>query len=194
MSLILIKEDGTGLANANSYATAADGDAYHDAHLYANTWVTQTLANKEKALVFATRVIDSNYRFHGFRTTTTQALQWPRSSCPDPDNAPDATGVAVFDPAQIPTALINATCEMARALLAVDRTGAPPGEGLDTSQVSASSSNNDGTTSSSASNSSMTRYSKVDIRPTISQATQAFLSKLGDLKGQASGAVQLLRV
>ena len=38
MSLTLIKEDGSGLANANSYASAADGDAYHDGHFYASTW------------------------------------------------------------------------------------------------------------------------------------------------------------
>lgn len=194
MALVLVKEDGTGLANANSYASAADGDAYHDGHLYATSWTSSTTANKEKALVFATRVIDSQYRFHGYRATTVQALQWPRSGCPDPDAAPDSPGVASLASNQIPTALINATCEMARALLATDRTGAALGEGIDTIQTSASSSNNDGTTSSSVSNSSMTRYSKVDTRPTISQAAQAFLAKLGDLRGKSSGAVPLLRV
>lgn len=194
MSLILIKEDGTGLPNANSYANAADADAYHDGHLYATSWTSATSANKEKALVFATRVIDSQYRFHGYRATTTQALQWPRTNCPDSDTAPDSTGTAYFSSDQIPTRLLNATCEMARALLSTDRTGAPIGEGIDTIQTSASSSNHDGTTSSSVSNSSMTRYSKVDTRPTISQAAQAFLSKLGDLPGKASGPVPLLRV
>lgn len=192
--MILIKEDGSAPANANSYATAADGDAYHDGHLYATSWTSAATANKEKALVFATRVIDSQYRFHGYRATTTQALQWPRSNCPDPDTAPDSTGSAFFSSDQIPTPLINATCEMARALLSTDRTGTPIGEGIDTTQTSASSSNKDGTTSNSVSNSSMTRYSKADTRPTISQATQAFLSKLGDLPGKANGPVPLLRV
>jgi len=193
MALVLVKEDGTGLANANSYASAADGDAYHDGHLYATVWTGATTANKEKALVFATRVIDAQYRFNGGRATTTQALQWPRSDCPDPDAAPDATGVGLFASDKLPTALVNATCEMARALLATDRTGAPPGEGIDTTQSSASSSTG-GTPSSSVSNSSTTRYSKVDTRPTISQAAQAFLSKLGNLPGRGSGAVRLVRV
>lgn len=192
--MILIKEDGTGLANANSYANAADGDAYHDGHLYASGWTSASLANKEKALVFATRVIDSQYRFHGFRTTATQALQWPRTRCPDRDTAPDSTGVAYFASDHLPTSLTNATCEMARALLASDRTGSPAGEGIDAIQTSASSSSKDGTTSSSVSNSSMTRYSKVDTRPTISQAAQAFLQKLGSLPGRASGIVPLTRV
>jgi hypothetical protein len=35
MSLILVKETGLVVANANSYASAADGDAYHEGHLYA---------------------------------------------------------------------------------------------------------------------------------------------------------------
>lgn len=186
MALVLVKEDGTGLANANSYASAADGDAYHDGHLYATVWTAATTPNKEKALVFASRVIDSQYRFNGVRATMTQALQWPRSDCPDPDAAADATGVGLFASDQIPTALVNATCELARALLVTDRTGAPPGEGIDTTQAAS----NDGTTSSSA----MTRYSKVDVRPTISQAAQAFLSKLGSLPGRGSGAVRLVRV
>ena len=41
MSLTLIKEDGTGKADANSYASVADGDAYHDGHLYATAWTAR---------------------------------------------------------------------------------------------------------------------------------------------------------
>ena len=36
MALTLVKEDGTGKADANSYADVADGDSYHDGHLYAS--------------------------------------------------------------------------------------------------------------------------------------------------------------
>ena len=39
MALTLIKETGAGLANANSYANVADGDAYHEGHLYASAWI-----------------------------------------------------------------------------------------------------------------------------------------------------------
>ena len=85
MALVLIKEDGTGLANANAYANAADGDAYHDAHLYASAWTGATTANKEKALVMATRLIDAQFQFNGFKRLSTQALQWPRRECRDPD-------------------------------------------------------------------------------------------------------------
>ena len=42
MSIALVKEDGTGLVNANSYASAADCDAYHAGHLYATAWTGAT--------------------------------------------------------------------------------------------------------------------------------------------------------
>src|SRR5687767_14468449 len=85
MALVLIKEDGTGKVDANSYATAAEGDAYHEGHLYATVWTTATLATKEAALVMATRLIDSQYFFGGGKANDGQALQWPREGCPDLD-------------------------------------------------------------------------------------------------------------
>src|SRR6185369_3915867 len=85
MALTLIKEDGTGKVDANSYANAADGDAYFDGHLYATAWTAASSGNKEKALVFATRLIDAEYQFNGYRASNSQALQWPRERCPDPD-------------------------------------------------------------------------------------------------------------
>jgi hypothetical protein len=83
MALTLVKEDGTGLANANSYASVADGDSYFEAHLYASVWTAATSGTKAAALVMATRLVDSQFQFHGFRANETQALQWPRERCPD---------------------------------------------------------------------------------------------------------------
>ena len=85
MALTLIKEDGTGRTDANSYATVAEGDAYFDAHLYPSAWTAATATTKAAALVMATRLVDSQYQFNGFRAHDTQALQWPRERCPDPD-------------------------------------------------------------------------------------------------------------
>src|SRR5258708_19869675 len=85
MALTLIKEDGTGVANANSYVDANDGDAYHEGHLYVSAWTAATTANKEAALVFATRLIDAEFQFNCWRSNDEQALQWPRDHCPDPD-------------------------------------------------------------------------------------------------------------
>src|SRR4051794_6221654 len=124
MALVLIKEDGTGLANANSYASVADGDAYHEAHLYATAWTVSSTGNKEVALAMATRLIDEEFQFNGYRVSSSQALQWPRSMCPDPD-APES---AVMLPLlvlsgpymasdKVPVRVVQATCEMARELL-----------------------------------------------------------------------------
>src|SRR6185436_4684705 len=110
MALVLIKEDGTGKVDANSYATAADGDAYYDGHLYASTWTAASTGNKEKALVVATRLIDSQCQFNGVRTKTEQALQWPREDCRDPDAGDDVDGLVEND--VVPKGIIDATCEM----------------------------------------------------------------------------------
>ena len=70
MALTLIKEDGTGLANANSYADATDGNAYHEGHLYATAWNAATTGQKEAALVMATRLLDGEFQFFGFTSTS----------------------------------------------------------------------------------------------------------------------------
>jgi hypothetical protein len=171
MALVIIKEDGSGKVDANSYASAADGDAYHDGHLYATAWTAASAGNKEAALVMATRLIDSQIRFAGFKANDAQALQWPRRSCPDPDlDAVVATNL-------VPREIIDATCEMARELLILDRTAAPPGEGLKYQNVG----------------STQTGYSKTDVRPIISHVAQAMLAKFGAVVNGQSGSVPLLR-
>ena len=137
MSLVLVKETGLGLSTANSYATAADGDSYHEGHAYPSGWTSKTTAQKEAALVMATRVIDAYVQFGGRKTTDGQALQWPRCGCPNPD-APGGGLVLRFlgsvsarcwDSTVIPPMLVAATCEQARCLLGNDLTGPPEGEG-----------------------------------------------------------------
>ena len=183
MALTLIKEDGTGRSDANAYANAADGDAYHDGHLYATAWTAATTASKEAALVFATRLIDSQFQFGGSRANETQALQWPRVNCPDPDKA--ATRVLVklwltdsfVSASVVPKAVRDATCEMARELLLADRTAAPAGEGLKYQNVGPN----------------QTGYDKADTRPVISHVAQAMLAKFGALIKSKSGTVALVR-
>jgi hypothetical protein len=196
MALVLIKEDGTGRADANSYATAADCDGYHDGHLYAAAWTGATQARKEAALVMASRLIDSQFQFNGFRAHNGQALQWPREKCPDPDEGLLSVSVLGWandnfvEPDLVPSAVVQATCEMARELLIADRTAAPEGEGIDTVQTAHSVKDAAGTRSDSSS----TKYSKGDLRPIISAVAQAMLSKFGALVDGGSGAVRLLRV
>jgi len=171
MAVTLIKEEGTGLSDANAYASAADGDAYHDGHLYASAWTAATTANKEKALVMASRLIDGQFQFDGSRVKETQALQWPREGCHDPDAASAVARNVV------PKSVVEATCEMARELLIADRTASPAGEGLKYQNV--------GTT--------QTGYDKSDTRPVISRVAQAMLARYGTLLNRKGGVVRLVR-
>jgi hypothetical protein len=65
VAVTLIKEDGTGKVDANSYAYVAECDAYHEGHLYATAWAGATADQKAASLVMATRLIDSCYQFSG---------------------------------------------------------------------------------------------------------------------------------
>ena len=195
MALTLIKEDGTGRTDANSYATAAEADSYFEAHLYASAWTAATAATKAAALVMATRLVDSQYQFYGYRAHDAQALQWPRERCPDPDrNLVTSTTLSPvltnFVPStQVPQPVAAAVCEMARELLIVDRTAAPAGEGVESTATATHTK----TSSSDTSNSATTKYSKSDTRPIISRVAQAMLSKYGALIVGGSGSFQLVR-
>lgn len=182
--MILVKEDGTGKPDANTYALVADADVFHEGHLYATAWTGASTANKEKALVLATRFIDASYQFNGAKTKTTQALQWPREGAIDPDRLAFARTIlstvigSYFESDQIPRALVEATCEMAREVLATDRTDAPDGEGL--TQVGLVGSVN-------------LIFDKHDRQPVISRFAQTMLSKLGRLIHPDAGTVKLQR-
>jgi hypothetical protein len=205
--LTLTKETGAGLANANTYALVADGDAYHMGHLYASAWDVATADKKAAALVMASRLIDSEFQFGGWKAISGQALQWPRMDCPEPDGA-TATFKAsdYYPPAQmqanavvvgvgngqikiieavltvpgdvVPKAVVEATCELARELIIVDRTAAPAGEGLKYYNDAGK----------------QTGYDKTDTRPIIPKLVQTMLAKYGSLISAKSGAVNLIRV
>jgi hypothetical protein len=144
----LVVEDGTGLANANSYATLAEGNDYNGMHLYGDGWFKAPPATRTKALVTATRVIDVQVQFDGYRASTTQALAWPRIYAPYRELeqpylyaagiiqgmiAFGATGVyGVFWPSDaVPIPVKAATCELARVLIeGGDRTKDDPTKGI----------------------------------------------------------------
>ena len=176
MPLTLIKEDGTGKVDANSYANVADGDAYHEGHLYATAWTAATADKKAAALVMATRLIDAQFQFGGKRAHESQALQWPRAGCHDPDA--DGWNGGTVDSAKVPRGVVDATCETARALILEDRTANPQGEGLKFSGI--------GDLQQS--------FDKTDRRPVIPRVAQAMLGKFGEHLAARSGAVRLTRV
>ena len=175
--LTLIKEDGTGKADANSYASATDGDTYHAGHLYATAWTGATADNKAAALVMAARVIDAEFQFNGVKASAAQALQWPRSDCRDPDAVTASGGAAVVASNVVPKGVLDATCELAREFLTLDRTAAPPGEGLLSDWTSTAGK----------------KYSKTDVRPILPRLVLSLLSKYGAPVRQGGGVVKLVR-
>ena len=102
-------EDGTGLSAANSYASVDEADAYHS--LRGHTAWTGDDADKEAALVRATSYIDGEYssRWPGFRSSGTQALDWPRSGAADSDGYLQEGVPAAVKVATIEAALIELT-------------------------------------------------------------------------------------
>lgn len=106
-------ETGAGLSNAVSYVSTADADAYWAAEADV-TWSGYPTAEREAALVRATREIDRLYstRFIGIRTSLTQALAWPRSSA----TTSDGLEIVASVPIQVKTAVI----ELARSAAAGD--------------------------------------------------------------------------
>ena len=184
MALTLIKEDGTGKTDANSYADLVDGNAYHDGHLYASAWTAAPDSQKAVALVMASRLIDAEFQFNGTRTNAVQGMQWPRARCPEPDAIhvplqallPIPSDFVRFD--SVPKAVGQATCEMARELLITDRTAAPAGEGLKYYNNS----------------SVQTGYDKTDRRPVLSQVAMVMLAKYGVPMSATSGMTKLNRV
>jgi len=102
--MAFVVEDGTGLANANSYASAATADAYFSDRGVSSWTGSSTI--KEQALVRATDYIERMFgsRFIGYPFVDTQALSFPR--------------VIAYE-TEMPVAVVRACCEYAlRALSA----------------------------------------------------------------------------
>jgi hypothetical protein len=124
----LVIEDGTGKSNANTYVNQADATTYHDKSLYATDWTGATSDNKDIALTMATRLIDDYVGFEGRKVTDSQALEFPRF------DIKDRSGYLI-ESTTIPTALKNAVAEMAKWLLASDRTAETGDKGFKNLQV-----------------------------------------------------------
>jgi len=107
VSLSLVVEDGTGLINSNSYVTTSTVDAYWTARGgTAPLWLTYDQPTKNAAVMNASMWLDDAFRnsFKGYRTTRTQAMEWPRLAVLDEFGFP-------FAP--VPAEVIYATCEAA---------------------------------------------------------------------------------
>lgn len=170
--MALVVEDGTGLANAESYYSVANADTYFstmrgDSAEYAADWDAATDATKEACLRWATRLIDKLWRWDGQKSTTTQALKWPRTYVLDDEGDE-------IDGAVIPNDLKYATAELARALL-VDA------ERVEDQEV--------GLASLSAGPVSLV-FDKYDRSSTLPKTVKSLLSSFGSARGGSSRTVE----
>ncbi len=92
-----------GASDANSYLSVEDADTEFDSRLGVAAWSNASEDDKARALLTATRQIDSN-RLAGWRVTSTQRLEFPRAQQVQPLN-------------QIPPEVISATLDQALELL-----------------------------------------------------------------------------
>jgi hypothetical protein len=104
--MALIVETGTGSATGESFCSVADSLAYHAARGNA-TWATITTTQQEQALRRATDYMEAVYsqRWAGTRTTSVQALSWPRYNV-------FVNGFVTLS-SSVPRAVINACSELA---------------------------------------------------------------------------------
>ena len=66
-------------ANANSYVTLTEANAYFETVPDSTTWDNKTVDQKNRSLIAATRWIDS-FVFYGDRCDDGQALKFPRNN------------------------------------------------------------------------------------------------------------------
>lgn len=109
--MALIKEDGSIVAGANSYADEADADAFQADRGRAD-WTDADTDAKEAALVRATDYIEGRFAlsFAGCRIDDVQTLSWPRTGAHYP-----ATGNN-FPIDEVPVDVVNATSIYAEAI------------------------------------------------------------------------------
>lgn len=120
--------------SANSYATVAEADAYHETRLHDEAWLVSGEV-KNAALVMATRLLDAFYSWTGdvatapqsarlpknaffawtgAASTETQNLCWPRTGMYTRNGYAIPSG-------EVPNALKDATAEFAMQLITADR-------------------------------------------------------------------------
>lgn len=104
-----------GASNANSYLTRDNATAYFGTRLNSTVWTAASDANKDIALIQATRTLDAGFDWRGTSTYADQELAFPRTGLTR------RTGYAV-DSTTIPSEIEAATAELAMALLRSDRT------------------------------------------------------------------------
>jgi hypothetical protein len=125
----LIVEDGSLVANANSYVSLAYANTYFSDRANPIEWYESTEEIKQAALIYATAWVDSNYKWKSSIISTNQSLGWPRVAYLNSD------GKTIEG---IPKKLKEAVCEMALNWIKEDFSSSER-EGIETEKIGSSS-------------------------------------------------------
>jgi hypothetical protein len=98
-----------GSSTANSYISVAEADVFF-ANTVGNSAWPSSGSNKEAALIEASRILDSQFKWNGFIANNDQALRWPRTDVYDADGR-------LLSAVSIPKLVKDATCNLAYFLL-----------------------------------------------------------------------------
>lgn len=85
MAAQFIVEDGSVVTNANSLVSIVDADQINLDFENDADWIAAAQAVKERALRLATRFLNINYIWAGYKVDEDQTTQWPREEMYDED-------------------------------------------------------------------------------------------------------------
>lgn len=125
MAITLNAVPGSGM---NAYADKAWSDDYHTTLPYATQqiWEGLSIKDKERYLMWASRLLDESVKFMGTKNAPEQPMMWPRKNVPY--GGVWTEDAETFMPEDsVPAFIKDAVSELARALIERDRT-----EGSDT--------------------------------------------------------------
>ena len=110
--------------SSNSYVTRAEADTYFGDRLHADTWSDAAALDKDKALLWAAKLLDTRVAWSGIIANYKQSLAWPRSE------VISINGGQYFLPTEIPNFVKYAQIELALSLIGSDRTLDPQTAGI----------------------------------------------------------------
>lgn len=108
--MALTVEDGSIVANANSYVSVGTADTYFEDR-NSSEWAAASDEQKLACLLYAAQWLDNRYDWQGQIVDDTQELMWPRIGVYD-------TQYRTISSTTIPSCLLAAQCEAAVASLA----------------------------------------------------------------------------
>jgi hypothetical protein len=122
-------------AGFNCYATVAEADDYFATRLHTDDWDGAVTSTKEKALLWATRLLNS-LRWKGVRYSGTQNMEFPRRGLSYYETTDIGSGIETVDlnlgigyytkveitETGVPDFLREATCELSLFLIGEDTT------------------------------------------------------------------------